>query len=109
MSALPRSERIQRDLKALFELGLVLTVLSILGGGVIPVLAYPRPNITKPLWEFGPVSLLLGATNCFVYACLLLQLLKLRRSLKAVSNVPGGVPPMPSRLGGSAASTVRSP
>lgn len=109
MSALPRIERIRRNLKALFVLGIVLTLLSGLGGGAILVLTYPRPEVTKPLWEFGQMSLLLGATNGFVYFCLLFQLLKLRSSLKGVSGVPGVASPMLSTLGGNASSTVRSP
>ena len=66
-----------RNLRGLFVLGLILSIIPTFAGGVILALGWSRPSFTQPMWQFGQYVLLLGLTNLLVYTWLYLQVRKL--------------------------------
>jgi hypothetical protein len=73
-----------RNLRALFLLAGILCLLAAGGGGLILTLAYPYPEVTKPLWEFGQYVMLLGLVNLAVYGGIYWQV----RPLVTAASVP---------------------
>ena len=72
--------RVKKNLRALFVLGLALTLLATVGGAVILTLGYSRaPNAAQPVWKFGQWIMLFGLANLFVYVCIFLQIRGLMR------------------------------
>jgi hypothetical protein len=73
-SGTPKS---RRNLRALFVLGFVVSSVASVGGGLILVLAYPRPEVTRPMWEFGQILLFQGVVNLTIYGGLYWQFRRL--------------------------------
>jgi hypothetical protein len=78
----------RRNLRALFVLALLLTLLLSVCGGYMLIVGHSHPavTLTLPTWEYGQFLLLYGLTNLFVYACIFLQVRGLTR---AASNEIG--------------------
>jgi hypothetical protein len=71
MNEASRIVKIRKNLRALFVLGFVLTLLASIGGGIILILGWYRaPNAAMPIWRFGQWMMLFGLANLFVYTCL---------------------------------------
>jgi hypothetical protein len=75
MNSAPQIGKAGRNLKALFALALLLTLLVSVCGGFMSVAGNPHPDrtLTLPVWESGQFLLHLGLTNLIVYACIFLQ------------------------------------
>jgi hypothetical protein len=71
----------RRNLRALFALGFIITLIASIGGGLILALGYSQPSITQPMWKFGQYVMLLGLTNLFVYLYIFFQVRKLMRGV----------------------------
>jgi len=69
----PNLTKTKRNVRSLFILGIVMTLLSSIGGGLILVLAYSQPNITQPLWKPGQFMMLQGLLNLVIYLALFFQ------------------------------------
>ena len=75
--------RVRGNLKALFTLGFILTLLASTSGGFICYYGYSwARQATYPLWEFGQWMMLFGLANLFVLACVFFQIRKLTSILK---------------------------
>ena len=59
--------RTRRNLRALFALGFVMTLVVSIGGGLILALGYSQASVTQPIWKFGQYVLILGLLNLAVY------------------------------------------
>ncbi len=73
----PQPTQTRRNLRALFALGFIITLVASIGGGLILALSYSRPSIMQPMWKFGQYVMLMGLTNLFVYLCIFFQVRKL--------------------------------
>ena len=82
MNASPDHSKTRRNLKALFALGLVVTLIPSLSGGLILALGYSHPEVTKPIWEFGQYAMIIGLINLAVYLALIFQVRRLVRGMK---------------------------
>ena len=71
----------RRNLRALFTLGFIITLLASIRGGLTLALGYSQPSITQPMWQFGQYAMLLGLTNLFIYLCIFFQVRKLMRRI----------------------------
>ena len=69
----------RRNLRTLFALGFIITLIASIGGVLILALGYSQPSITQPMWKFGQYVMLLGLANLFVYLCIFFQVRKLMR------------------------------
>ncbi len=79
----PQTTKTRRNLRALFALGFILTLVASIGGGLILALGYSQPSVAQPMWKFGQYVMLLGLTNLFIYLCILFQV---RRLMSGVSD-----------------------
>ena len=79
----PETTKTRRNLRALFAVGFVLTLVASIGGGFILALGYSRAGVTQPMWKFGQYIMLLGLANLFVYLCIFFQV---RRLMSGVSD-----------------------
>lgn len=67
----------KRSLKALFLLAGVICLIAGAGGGLLLALAYPHPELTRPLWQFGQYAMLLGLVNFAIYVGIYWQVKRL--------------------------------
>lgn len=81
----PQTTKTRRNLRALFALGFIITLVASIGGALILALGYSRANVTQPMWEFGQYVMLLGLTNLFVYLCILFQVRRLMAVAESVT------------------------
>jgi hypothetical protein len=88
MIASPRLQKTSRNLRAIFLLGFILTLLASVVGGYILVVGHSRPDVTftMPAWKYGQFLMFLGLTNLFVIVCLFIQFRKLTREVKACKD-----------------------
>ena len=63
----PETIKTTRNLRALFALGFIMTVVATIGGGLVLALSYSRASVTQPMWKFGQYVLILGLLNLAVY------------------------------------------
>lgn len=66
MSNLVPISKLRRNLRALFVLAFVVSVVAAGGGGCLLALSYSQPSVSQPLWKFGQYVLILGALNLTV-------------------------------------------
>jgi hypothetical protein len=74
-----KSDSTARNLRALFVLGFVVSLLATVGGGLILVRGYPHPEVVQPLWKFGQYAMLLGLVTLAIYTGIFFQM---RRALR---------------------------
>src|SRR5258706_10180730 len=67
----------KRNLRALFALGSINTLIASIAGALIFVLWYSSTNVVQPLWKFGQIVMFLGLGNLFVYICIFYQIRRL--------------------------------
>jgi hypothetical protein len=69
--------KMNKNLRAIFVLGLILALLPSISGGYIFAFGYLRaPGTTMQVWEFGKFIMICGLANLFVYVCLFFQIRK---------------------------------
>jgi hypothetical protein len=68
------------NLRALFVLGFVVSLLAGVGGGVLLLLGYPHPEVVQSLWKFGQYVMLLGLITFVIYLGIFFQI---RRALRS--------------------------
>jgi hypothetical protein len=83
MNSSPHIHKARRNLKALFGLAFLLTLLMSASGGYVLVADHSHPDVTftMPAWEYGQFLLLAGLVNLFVYACIFIQVRRLVRGV----------------------------
>ncbi len=88
MNSSPHIQKARRNLRAIFLLGFILTLMASIAGGYILVVGHSRPDVTftMPAWEYGQFLMLLGLTNLFVIVCLFIQFRKLIRGVVRDEN-----------------------
>jgi hypothetical protein len=79
----PETNKTTRNLRALFALGFIMTLVVSIGGGLILVLGYSRASVTQPVWKFGQYVLILGSLNLAVYLGLWWQVRALQKQTGA--------------------------
>jgi hypothetical protein len=77
-----------RNLRALFVLGFVVSLLASVGGALLLLLGYPHPEVTQPLWQFGQYAMLLGLLTFAIYLGIFLQIRRVLRSRDGRDDTP---------------------
>ena len=75
-----KSESSARNLRALFVLGFVVSLLASIGGGLLLLLGYSHPEVVQPLWKFGQYAMFLGLVTLAIYTGIFFQI---RRALRS--------------------------
>ena len=70
-----------RNLRTLLLLGVVITLVASVGGGLILTLGYRQADVTQPIWKFGQYVMILGLMNLGIYSGVLFQLRGLAKAL----------------------------
>ena len=83
MNSSPHIQKARRNLKALFILAFLLTLMMSVSGGYVLAAGHSHPDVTftMPAWEYGQFLLLAGLVNLFVYACIFIQVRRLVRGV----------------------------
>jgi hypothetical protein len=83
MNSSPHIHKARRNLKALFILAFLLTLMMSASGGYVLAAGHSHPDVTftMPVWEYGQFLLLAGLVNLFVYACIFIQVRRLVRGV----------------------------
>jgi hypothetical protein len=84
MNPSPQIHKARRNLRVIFVLAFLLTVLASVSGGYVLVAGHSHPDVTftMPAWEYGQFIMLFGLTNLFVYACIFFQVQRLIREVR---------------------------
>ena len=69
-----KSQSLPPNVRALFVLGFVVSLVAIVGGGLLLLLGYPHPEVAQPLWKFGQYAMLLGFITFAIYLGIFLQI-----------------------------------
>jgi hypothetical protein len=75
-----KSSSLPPNLRALFVLGFVVSLLATVGGGLLLLLGYPHPEVVQSLWKFGQYAMLLGLITFALYVGIFFQI---RRALRS--------------------------
>lgn len=94
--------RVSRNLRALFVLAFFVTLPWVVVGAGLLIACYRRPDMTKPLWEYGQTMLIFASCNFAIYVGLLTQVSRLKRLLKGCIGATGGTPLVVSSSQGQA-------
>ena len=62
-----------RNLNAVLVLGLVISTIASIGGGLILVMGYSQTNVTQPIWQFGQYVMIFGLINLVIYVFVAFQ------------------------------------
>lgn len=86
--------RVSRNLRALFVLAFFVTLPWVVVGAGLLIACYRRPDMTKPLWEFGQMMLIFASCNFAIYVGLFTQARRLLNLLKAYNRASQGASPI---------------
>ena len=60
----------RKSLRAVFILGIFISVFSVLGGATLLILSYSKDHLTQPTWKFGQANLFMGIIHLAIYLSL---------------------------------------